>query len=242
MVAMSCPASVTLVRPVLLCLEQGLDALCSLHLRHQGLGSIGEVVQQHTCATTFFDDGHAAVHLSVRVNVGQFKNFFGYQYRMSIHTGQQDFLVGEGLCKLFVIGELGHFPEVLVPAATQKPFGRVEAVVYLEALDDFVVGAAAFQVGPADEVLAVASEVAVPVHKAGINGIAMGIDGLFGGVLAHDVLFIADGDEFTVFYSKSLGFGEVIIDGVDIGVVDDKVNGCFLVAGSHKGKDCSDER
>ena len=161
---------------------------------------------------------------------------------MSIHASQQDFLVGEGFSEFRVVGELGHFPEVLVPAATQEPFGRVEAVVNSETLDDLVVGTAAFQVSPADEVLAVAREVAVSVHEAGIHCIALGVDGFLGSVLAHDALFIADGDKLTVFHGKGLGFGEVVVDGVDIGIVDDEVDGCFLVTGGHKGQDCSDER
>ena len=114
--------------------------------------------------------------------------------------------------------------------------------MYLEAFDDFVVGTATFQVGPADEVLAVACEVAMPVHEAGIDRVALCVDGFLGGVLAHDALFVADGDELAVFHGKGLGFREVVVDGIDVGIVDDKVNRCFLVTGGHKDQNCSDER
>ena len=106
--------------------------------------------------------------------------------------------------------------------------------MYFEALDDFVVGTAAFQVGPADEVFAIAIEMAVAVHKTWVNGIALGIDDLSGSVLAHDGFFVADGDKLTVFHGKGLGFGEGIVNGIDVGVVDDEVYGRFLVAGGHK--------
>ena len=67
--------------------------------------------------------------------------------------------------------------------------------------------------------------------------VALGINGFLGGILAHDGFFVADGDKLSVFHGKGLGFGEVVVNGIDDGVVDDKVHGCFVVAGGHKGQD-----
>ena len=97
----------------------------------------------------------------------------------------------------------------------------------LEAFDDLIEGLAAFQIGPADEVFSIACEVAMPVHEAGIHRIALSIDDFGGDVLVHDGFLIADGNKLSVFHGKGLGFGEIIVNGIDVGVVDNEVHGCF---------------
>ena len=104
----------------------------------------------------------------------------------------------------------------------------------LEPFDDFLVGKAASQVGPPNEVLSVAREMAVSVHEAGIDSFALGIDGLGGSVMAHDVVIIAHSDEYPVFYGESFGLGELFIDGIDVGVVDDEIHGGFGGARGHQ--------
>ena len=66
--------------------------------------------------------------------------------------------------------------------------------------------------------------------------IALSIDDLGGDVLVHDGFLIADGDKLSAFHGKGLGFGEIVIDSVDVGVVDNEVHRCFCGAGSHKGQ------
>ena len=105
--------------------------------------------------------------------------------------------------------------------------------MHLETFNDLVEGKAAFQVGPADEVLAVAHEVAMPVHKARIDGAAFRIDDFLGDILTHNGFFIADGDKLAPFQGEGLGYGEIVVNGIDLGVVDDKFHRRFVVAGGH---------
>ena len=101
----------------------------------------------------------------------------------------------------------------------------------LQSLDGLIVGLTAFQVGPTDEVLAVAAEVAVSVHEARVDRISLSVNDFGGGIMAHDLVFGPYGDEFPVFHGKGLCHAEIGVDGIDLGVVDDEVNRGFVGAG-----------
>ena len=118
----------------------------------------------------------------------------------------------------------------MVPATTEEPFGGIEAVVDLQSLDGLIVGLTAFQVGPTDEVLAVAAEVAVSVHEAGVDCVSLSVNDFGGGVVVHDLFFGPHGDEFPVFHGKGLCHAEIGIDSINLGVVDDEVNRGFVGA------------
>ena len=121
----------------------------------------------------------------------------------------------------------------MVPAATQQPLSGVEAVVHLQPIDDFVEGKASFQVAPANEVLGIAAEMAVAVHEARINRMSLSINDFRGAIVAHDVIFITDCNELTVLHGEGLSHREISIDGIDFGIVDDKVHRRFMGTRGH---------
>ena len=71
---------------------------------------------------------------------------------------------------------------------------------------------------------------AVSVHEARIHRIALGVNGFLSDIMAHNHVLIANSDKLSVFHGKSLSLGEVIVNGIDVGVVDDEIHGRFWVA------------
>ena len=124
--------------------QQGMDAFFAAHRRNQGLGQISGIVEQNACALTVFQDDFAAFLLEAFIDASLGQYFFRNQHGMAVHAGEQHLAIWELLGQALVVGEFGGFPEILVPAPAQQPFGGVEAVVPMKPLDGLVKRQATF--------------------------------------------------------------------------------------------------
>jgi len=58
----------------------------------------------------------------------------------------------------------------------------------------------------------------------------LSINSFLSGVMGHNGFFVANSDKFPVFHGKGLGFREFIVNGINVGIVDDEVYGGFVIA------------
>ena len=71
------------------------------------------------------------------------------------------------------------------------------------------------------------------VDEARIDALTLRVKGFRSVIAAEDLPVGADGYEFSVIDSKGSGLIELTVNGIDVGVMDNKVNLC-LAAGKHR--------